>query len=108
MKRRNFLFTAICCIGFIFNLLGCQTTANLTKKEAAEDAKITRQVEAKLSNQPILGDYPISVDTYVGDVTLTGQVDTENQKERATEIAKSVAGVKQVYNLLKPFEGTEH
>jgi len=108
MKRRNFLFTAICCIIFIFALLGCQTTANLSKNEVINDAKITKQVEAKLLDQPVLGDYPISVDTYNGDVTLTGQVDTEYQKERAMEIAKSITGVKQVYNLLKPFEGTEH
>ena len=108
MKRRKFVFTTIGCIFIIFALLGCQTTANLTKKEAAEDARITRQVEAKLSNQPILGGYPISVDTYDGDVTLSGQVDTENQKERATEIAKSVAGVNHVYDLLKPFGEVEH
>jgi hyperosmotically inducible protein len=108
MKRRKFVLTMIGCIFIIFALLGCQTTAKLSKKEAAEDAKITRQVEAKLFNQPVLGGYPISVDTYDGDVTLTGQVDTENQKERATEIAKSVAGVNHVYDLLKPFEGVEH
>ena len=108
MKRRKFVFMTVCCIVIILALLGCQTTANLTPKEAAEDAKITRQVEAKLSKQPVLGGYPISVDTYDKDVTLTGQVDTENQKERATEIARSVAGVNHVYDLLKPFGGVEH
>jgi hyperosmotically inducible protein len=108
MDRRKFLFAAFCCILIIFVLVGCQTTANLTKKQAIEDSKITKQVEAKLQAQPVLGAYPISVDTYDGDVTLTGKVDTENQKERAVIIAKSVTGVKQVYDLLQPFEGVQH
>ena len=108
MKQGKFVFTTIACIFIIFAFMGCQTTAYLTKKQAAEDAKITRQVEAKLSAQPILGDYPISVDTYNGDVTLSGRVDTRNQKEQATIIAQSVTGVNQVFNLLKPFEGVEH
>ena len=108
MKQGRFVFTTVACIFIIFAFMGCQTTAHLTKKQTAEDAKITRQVEAKLSAQPVLKDYPISVDTYDGDVTLTGRVDTGNQKERATLIAKSVSGVNQVFNLLQPFEGVEH
>lgn len=108
MQRRNIFFTTIFCASIIFALAGCQTTAKLTKKEALEDSNITNQVEARLQAQPVLGDYPISVETYDGDVTLTGQVATENQKARAVAIAKSVAGVKRVYDLLKPFEGVEH
>jgi hyperosmotically inducible protein len=108
MKQGKFVFKTIACIFVIFAFIGCQTTAYLTKKQAAEDKKITGQVEAKLSVQPVLGDYPISVDTYDGDVTLTGQVDTRNQKEQATIIAKSVPGVNQVFNLLKPFGDVEH
>ena len=108
MKQGKFAFLTLACILMIFAFMGCQTTAYLTKKQAAEDAKITRQVEAKLSEQPILGDYPISVDTYNGDVTLTGRVDTRNQKEQATIIAQSVTGVNQVFNILKPFGDVEH
>ena len=108
MKQGKFVFATIACIFIIFALMGCQTTAYLTQKQAAEDSKITRQVEAKLSAQPVLGGYPISVDTYDSDVTLTGRVDTNNQKERATIITKSVTGVNQVFNLLKPFGDVEH
>ena len=108
MKQGKFVFATIACIFIIFALMGCQTTAYLTQKQAAEDEKITRQVEAELSAHPVLGDYPISVDTYDGDVTLTGRVDTDNQKEQATIIAKSVTGVNQVFNLLKPFGDVEH
>jgi hyperosmotically inducible protein len=42
----------------------------------------------------------ISVDTFEGQVTLTGAVDTGQQKDRAGEIARSVYGVKKVNNLL--------
>jgi len=108
MRQGNFLFTTIACLFIIFAFVGCQTTAYLTQKQAAEDSKITRQVEAKLSAQPVLGGYPISVDTYDSDVTLTGRVDTHNQKEQATILAKSVTGVNQVFNLLNPFGDVEH
>ena len=108
MKQGKFVFKTIACIFIIFAFIGCQSTAYLTKKQAAEDAKITGQVEAKLSEQPVLRDYPISVDTYEGNVTLTGRVDTRNQKEQATIIAKSVTGVNQVFDLLKPFGDVGH
>ncbi len=42
----------------------------------------------------------ISVETSDGNVTLTGAVDTPEQKARAEEIAKSVYGVRAVNNLL--------
>lgn len=42
----------------------------------------------------------ISVETFEGNVTLAGAVDTTQQKDRAGEIAKSVDGVRKVNNLL--------
>lgn len=45
--------------------------------------------------------FAISVKTFEGEVTLTGSVDPDDAKERATEVASSVYVVKQVNNLLK-------
>jgi hyperosmotically inducible protein len=57
-------------------------------------------VKAKLFDDNILRGASISVDTFEGNVTLTGAVDNEKQRESATAIVKSVYGVRKVNNLL--------
>jgi len=47
-------------------------------------------VKAKLFDDNILRGASISVDTFEGNVTLTGAVDNEKQRESATAIVKSV------------------
>jgi hyperosmotically inducible protein len=42
----------------------------------------------------------ISVQTFEGNVTLTGAVENETQRERATAIVEGVYGVRKVNNLL--------
>ena len=51
--------------------------------------------------QMLRSGFAISVKTFEGEVTLTESVDPDDAKERATEVASSVYGVKQVNNLLK-------
>ena len=57
-------------------------------------------MKAKLFDDHILRGVGISVDTFGGYVTLTGAVENENQRERATAIGKSVYGVRKANNLL--------
>jgi hyperosmotically inducible protein len=78
----------------------CRTPAGRTPGEVVDDATITTKVKAKLFEDSILKGMAISVDTFEGQVTLTGAVDKEEQKDRAGELARSVYGVKKVNNLL--------
>jgi hyperosmotically inducible protein len=55
-------------------------------------------VKTKLFDDNIVRGASISVDTFEGNVTLTGAVENENQRERATAIVKSVYGVRKVNN----------
>ena len=57
-------------------------------------------MNAKLFDDNIVRGASISVDTFEGNVTLTGAVENEKQRERATAIVKSVYGVRKVNNLL--------
>ena len=57
-------------------------------------------MKAKVFNDNIMREVGISVDTFEGNVTLTGAVENENQRESATAIVKSVYGVRKVNNLL--------
>jgi hyperosmotically inducible protein len=57
-------------------------------------------VKAKLFDDKIVRGASISVDTFEGNVTLTGAVENETQRERATAIVEGVYGVREVNNLL--------
>jgi hyperosmotically inducible protein len=57
-------------------------------------------VKAKLFDDNIVRGASISVDTFEGNVTLTGALENETQRERGTAIVKSVYGVRKVNNLL--------
>jgi hyperosmotically inducible protein len=61
---------------------------------------VTTKVKAKLFDDNILRGVGISVDTFEGNVTLTGAVENAKQIEHATAIVKSVYGVRKVNNLL--------
>lgn len=81
-------------------VVACQTPAGRSTGEVVDDATITTKVKAKLLDDSQLSGFAISVSTFEGEVTLTGAVDSEDAKEHATAIAKSVDGVKEVHNLL--------
>jgi hyperosmotically inducible protein len=60
------------------------------------DKEITARIKAKLIADPEVKALSIDVDTVNRVVTLTGVVESEDQKERAVSHAKSVPGVKSV------------
>lgn len=62
------------------------------------DAAITAKVKSAFVAEPDLQALQIDVDTKDGTVTLTGEVDSEQKKERAAQIAQGQEGVKSVDN----------
>lgn len=66
----------------------------------SNDAAITSSVNAALARDPDLVAQRIEVDTVDGKVALRGNVANPQARERATQIAKSVAGVRSVDNQL--------
>jgi hyperosmotically inducible protein len=78
---------------------GCAGTATRESTgEYVDDSTITTKVKADLVGDDTVKAYQITVETYKGVVQLSGFVDTSDQKDRAAEIAKNVAGVKDVTN----------
>jgi len=66
-----------------------------------DDAAITASVSAGLAKDTELSAVKINVDTKGGIVTLNGPAPSAAAKTRATEIARSVAGVSSVDNKLE-------
>jgi osmotically-inducible protein OsmY len=70
-------------------------------KKAWSDATITAAVKTKLAGTSPATLLKVNVDTTNGIVQLNGNVDTDQTRQRATEIARQVDGVRRVVNNLK-------
>lgn len=73
-----------------------------------DDAALTAKVKAKLLSEDVLNGMNIDVDTQNGVVFLNGVVDSQDQKQKAIELAKNTEGVREVEDNLKVgrFEGS--
>lgn len=81
---------------------GCASTE--TRQSAGEyidDAVVTTKVKTALFKDDTVEGLDIAVETYRGVVQLSGFVESREDRRRAEEIARSVAGVKRVQNDLR-------
>jgi osmotically-inducible protein OsmY len=91
-----------------FALTGCEMlnhhSGDRTMGRALDDKTITATVKHDLNREPVYKFSGIDVRTYDGVVQLSGFVDTDEQKQRAGDIARQSEGVLQVVNniTLKP------
>jgi hyperosmotically inducible protein len=69
-------------------------------KNAVSDATITASVNAKLASDKDLSALRINVDTVDGRVALRGSAPTPAARDRATQLASAVDGVRSVENQL--------
>ena len=72
-----------------------------TAGEAVDDSVVTAKVKARLVDDELTKAYQINVETFKGTVQLSGSVDSEEARSRATELARNVGGVKDVKNSLQ-------
>jgi osmotically-inducible protein OsmY len=79
---------------------GCTSMTGKSASENVDDAAITASVKTKLAGEKTATLTKVDVDTNKGTVYLTGNVENANIKARATEIARSVNGVRDVVNNL--------
>lgn len=100
------LIVSSCLIGLL-TLGGCATGgqqenyAERTPGAKVEDSNIQSKIFDSLNaTDARYGDAHINVDSYNSNVLLTGQVPSDDLKQRATEIARDVRGVRQVHNEL--------
>ena len=70
--------------------------------ETIDDASITARVKVALANAKGINAHAINVNTYRGEVQLSGFLDQPEQISRAVEIARGTPGVRGVTNSLTP------
>ena len=99
MKKSNIVIHFLVLLMLITTLAAC--TATRTQSSAGEyvdDSVITTKVKAKLADDDFFKSFQISVETYKGIVQLSGFVNSQQAVNRASEIVRTVQGVKSVKN----------
>jgi hyperosmotically inducible protein len=79
-------------------LLNAGAQADALAAQQAYDSQLTQAVKAALVGQRNINGWAIRVETYQGNVQLSGTLRTPAEKQQAEEIARAVAGVRQVFN----------
>jgi osmotically-inducible protein OsmY len=98
MKQLKHISTIILAV-MLATVIGCASTP---KKEGTgeyiDDSVITTKVKAAVFNEPSLKSTEINVETFKGEVQLSGFVNSEADIKKAVEVARSVKGVTSVKN----------
>jgi osmotically-inducible protein OsmY len=95
-------FSAAFIAAAMFSAFGCATQSEPQKPGAyMDDSWLTTKVKTAILNEPSLKVLQINVETYKGEVQLSGFVDSAASQAKAAEIARKVEGVTSVKNDLR-------
>ena len=101
MVKRHRLLSFLVCITLVAVFVGCASTPKREGSgEYVDDSAITTKVKAAIFNDPALKVFQINVETFKGEVQLSGFVDSAQSVKKAGEVARGVGGVKSVKNNL--------
>src|SRR3954468_10320716 len=98
-KSRGFV-SAVIVLASLAVAACASTRTSKSAGEQVDDSVTTAAVKTALIADPVTKAHQIDVETFKGTVQLNGFVDTAASKERATEVAKSTRGVREVHNNL--------
>jgi osmotically-inducible protein OsmY len=99
MFKLNRTLGLLICLVVVASLIGCASTRTQRGTgEYIDDSVITTKVKAALFNEPTLKSFQIDVQTFKGDVQLSGFVDSTKTVKTAGTVARGVEGVKSVKN----------
>jgi osmotically-inducible protein OsmY len=101
MRKRNFVIYCLVLLVLTATFAGCASTrTHESTGEYVDDSVITTKVKAKLANDDFFKSFEISVETFKGIVQLSGFVNSQQAVNKASEIVRTVQGVKSVKNNL--------
>ena len=92
-------FATFCFAALLASLLGCASTPKHEGTgEYLDDTVITTKVKVAIFSEPSLKSAEINVETFKGIVQLSGFVSSPAAINKASDVARSVNGVKSVRN----------
>lgn len=101
MKKFHGIVKLFLFIGLMTTFLGCAATqTSESTGQYIDDSAITTKVKTAIFNDATLKTLQISVETFKGEVQLSGFVDSAQNVRKAGEVARSVKGVVSVKNNL--------
>ncbi|MFC1895449.1 BON domain-containing protein [Thermodesulfobacteriota bacterium] len=99
MKKKSVVINCLVLLMLIVTFATCASTR--TQESAGEyvdDSIITTKVKSLLAADDFLNSFQIGVETFQGAVQLSGFVNSQKAVDKASEIVRSVKGVKSVRN----------
>ncbi|MDO8412966.1 MAG: BON domain-containing protein [Gallionellaceae bacterium] len=99
MKSTTKRFATFIFAMVLASVLGCASSP--TQEGAGEyvdDTVITAKVKSAILEEPSLKSAEINVETFKGIVQLSGFISSAAAERKATEVARSIKGVKSVKN----------
>lgn len=92
-------FLACIVLATSFTFMGCASTPkHESTGEYVNDSTITTKVKSAILMDSSLKVLQINVETFKGEVQLSGFVDSQQNASKAAEVARSVKGVVSVKN----------
>jgi osmotically-inducible protein OsmY len=101
MLKLHRIMKFLACFVLITSFMGCASTrTHEGTGEYVDDSAITTKVKAAIWTDPTLKVLQINVETFKGEVQLSGFVDSRQSATKAAELARSIKGVVSVKNNL--------
>lgn len=99
MNKINFFRQLVIVLFLTALITGCAgTKTRESTGEYVDNSVITAKVKAAILEDPMLKMFQINVETFKGEVQLSGFVDSAEASARAVEITRGVKGVTSVKN----------
>ena len=99
MVKMHRILSFLVCIALVTAFVGCASTPTRESSgQYIDDSSITARVKAAIYDDPSLKVLQINVETFKGEVQLSGFVDSAQSVQKAGEVARSVKGVVSVKN----------
>ena len=87
------LLWALCALLLVSTL---PAWAQRSVGDVIDDSLITTKIKARFAADPQVSAFAINIDTANGIVSLTGVVGSEQERQRAIQLAQGIEGVKHV------------
>lgn len=99
--RRTATLVAVALMGSFVVVACTSTPTQQPAGEAIDDGVVTAKVKAALIQDPVTKAHQINVETFKGEVQLSGYVETDQARSRALQLARDIQGVRRVKDAME-------